>query len=46
VRSPGFLRGHVVDFIRAVPWYPTFNVADAAISVGVVWLLVRGLQSP
>ena len=27
VRYPGFLRGHVVDFIDLAVW-PTFNVAD------------------
>lgn len=34
-----FLRAHhgaVVDFIQAVSWWPTFNVADAAVSVGAV----------
>jgi lipoprotein signal peptidase len=36
----------VVDFVRAVSWWPTFNVADAAISIGAVWLLLRGLQTP
>lgn len=41
VRSPGFLRGHVVDFVDLGPW-PTFNVADAAITVGAA-LLVVGL---
>ena len=29
-RSPGILRGHVVDFIQ-LPHYPLFNVADSAI---------------
>lgn len=41
VRSPGFLRGHVVDFVDLGPW-PTFNAADAAITVGAA-LLVVGL---
>ena len=39
-RSPGFLRGAVVDFV-SVGSFPTFNVADAAITVGTVLLLVR-----
>src|SRR5205823_6904306 len=35
VRSPGFLRGEVVDFIK-VPHWPTFNLADSAITIGVL----------
>jgi signal peptidase II len=42
-RSPGFLRGEVVDFVRLGSW-PTFNVADAAITVGVVLLVVVVLR--
>ena len=30
-RSPGFLRGHVVDWIE-LPHWPVFNLADSAIS--------------
>jgi signal peptidase II len=41
-RSPGFLRGHVVDFI-AVGWWPVFNVADSCITIGAVLLIVRTL---
>lgn len=41
VRDPGFLRGHVVDFIDLSFW-PTFNVADCGITVGVVVVLIRG----
>lgn len=33
------LRGSVIDFIE-LPHWPVFNVADSAISVGVVLLLV------
>lgn len=36
-----FVRHHhgaVVDFIRAVSWWPVFNVADAAITIGAVVL--------
>jgi signal peptidase II len=36
-REPGFLRGEVVDFI-GVKSFPTFNVADCAITVGAVVL--------
>jgi signal peptidase II len=44
-RSPGFLRGEVVDFV-SVGWWPTFNVADSALSVGIVLLLVCTLFRP
>lgn len=38
-RGDGFLDGAVVDFIDLSFW-PTFNVADSAISIGVVVMLV------
>jgi len=44
VRSPGFLRGEVVDFLK-VPHWPTFNVADSAITVGVIFIAVRGWRT-
>jgi signal peptidase II len=44
VRSPGFLRGEVVDFIK-VPHWPTFNLADSAITVGVLLIAVRGWRT-
>jgi signal peptidase II len=34
------VHGAVVDFIRAVNWWPVFNVADAAIVVGVVLVVL------
>ncbi len=40
-RQPGFLRGHVVDFIR-FPHWPSFNVADSAITVGAVLVVLLG----
>jgi signal peptidase II len=43
-RAPGFLRGHVVDFVDVGPW-PVFNVADSAITVGIVLLVVGALRS-
>ncbi len=45
-RSPGFLRGHVVDWIE-LPHWPVFNVADACIVCGgvlAVLLAVRGIS--
>jgi signal peptidase II len=45
IRSPGPLRGHVVDWIHLANW-PVFNVADAAITVGgvlAVGLSLRGV---
>ena len=38
-RGDGFLDGAVVDFIN-VPFFATFNVADIAINIGVVLLLI------
>jgi signal peptidase II len=35
VRSPGPLRGAVVDWIR-LPHWPVFNIADASIVVGAI----------
>lgn len=39
LRSPGPLRGGVVDWID-LGWFPSFNAADSAITVGVVLLLL------
>jgi len=39
----GFLQGHVIDFID-LQWWPIFNVADMAITVGgalLLWFTVR-----
>jgi signal peptidase II len=42
-RSPGFLRGHVVDFVSVfgpnAQYFPVFNVADSAITVGGILLV-------
>ena len=45
LRAPGFLRGHVVDFV-AVGWYPVFNVADSCVTVGAILLILRSLRMP
>lgn len=46
-RSPGPLRGHVVDFIAVGHWWPVFNVADSSICCGaalLVALTVFGIE--
>lgn len=42
VRSPGVLRGHVVDFV-SVGWWPVFNVADSCLVAGVIVIAVAVL---
>jgi signal peptidase II len=42
-RAPGFLEGHVVDFV-SVGTFPTFNVADSAITIGAILLIVLSLR--
>jgi signal peptidase II len=44
LRDPGFLRGEVVDFVK-LPYWPTFNLADSAITVGVAVIVLRGWRS-
>jgi signal peptidase II len=44
-RSPGFLRGHVVDFV-AVGRFPVFNVADSCITIGAIILVWGTLRAP
>ncbi|HKA68008.1 MAG TPA: signal peptidase II [Actinomycetes bacterium] len=45
-RSPGILRGHVVDFLELPNW-PIFNVADSAIvTAGVLMVLLSLLGVP
>ena len=38
-RSPGVLRGHVVDFLE-LPYWPIFNVADMCITAAAVLVVV------
>jgi signal peptidase II len=45
VRSPGILRGHVVDFVQ-IGWWPVFNLADSCVTIGAVLLVVRGVFPP
>lgn len=42
-RDPGFLSGHVVDFVSVGAW-PVFNLADSCITVGAVLLVVGSLR--
>ena len=44
-RGNGWFYGAVVDFID-VQWWPVFNIADAAIVVGAVLLLITSLRAP
>ncbi len=41
----GFLGGAVVDFID-LQWWPVFNVADMAVSAGVVVLILTAWRDP
>jgi signal peptidase II len=43
VRSPGFLRGHVIDFLHLTHW-PVFNVADSAFTVAAVLVALLVLR--
>jgi signal peptidase II len=42
-REPGFMRGHVVDFI-ALPNFAVFNVADSAIVCSAVLMVILALR--
>ena len=41
----GFLGGRVVDFVDP-GWWPVFNVADAALWVGIAILVVASVREP
>lgn len=43
-RSPGPLRGLVVDWIKLPHFAPSFNIADASIVLGVGLLILAGLS--
>lgn len=43
-REPGFFRGEVVDLIKIYGW-PTFNLADSAITVGVACIFLYSLRT-
>ena len=42
-RSPGVLRGHVVDFVK-VYTFPSFNVADSAVTCGAILLVLLSFR--
>ena len=42
-RGEAWLRGAVVDFVD-LQWFPVFNVADSAISIGAVLMVVASLR--
>ena len=44
LRGDAWLRGAVVDFID-LQWWPIFNIADAAISIGAVLMIVASVRA-
>jgi signal peptidase II len=42
-RSPGVLRGHVVDFLQLPSW-PVFNIADMAINAAAALIVIQALR--
>ena len=42
-REPGFLRGHVVDFLQLPNW-PIFNVADVCINIAAGVLILQAVR--
>ena len=43
-RPPGAFRGRVIDFID-LHWWPVFNVADSAVVIGAVLLLISSYRA-
>jgi signal peptidase II len=43
-RGDAWLRGEVVDFID-LQWFPVFNIADTAINLGVILLLIGAIRT-
>jgi len=42
-RGDAWLRGAVVDFID-LQWFPIFNIADSAISLGAMLMIVASFR--
>ena len=43
-RAPGFMRGAVIDFVHVSRW-PTFNVADSAVTIGAILLVIWAFRA-
>lgn len=43
-KSPGFPNGHVIDFIQIPFNFPVFNIADMAISIAAVVIVIRVIR--
>lgn len=43
-RSPGVLRGYVVDWIKLPYFPPSFNIADSSIVIGVALLFLASIR--
>jgi signal peptidase II len=43
-RAPGFMRGAVIDFVHVSEW-PTFNVADSAVTIGAILLVIWAFRA-
>jgi|UniRef100_UPI004049E005 signal peptidase II len=43
-REPGFLQGHVIDWIQ-LPRWPVFNVADSAIVIAAVIAIILTIRN-
>ena len=43
-RSPGVFRGRVIDFID-FHWWPVFNIADSAVVIGALLLLIASFRN-
>jgi signal peptidase II len=42
-RSPGFLRGEVVDYVK-IGSFPSFNVADSCVTIGAILLIIAAFR--
>lgn len=43
-RTPGFLSGHVIDWIQ-IPHWPVFNIADAAICIAAAISFILSMRN-